>query len=84
MRAHLLNISISGSLVYVRTRTAIGDRIHLRSDFDLGHARVVWGDGARIGVAFEQLLSQRHVDLIIASQEKMADAFAHRLSAAMA
>ena len=84
LRAHLLNVSTSGTLIYARTSAAVGERIHLRCDFELGAARVVWSDGVRIGVAFEQPLSQRQVDLLVANQEKMADAFSDRLGAVMA
>ena len=84
LRAHLLNISVSGTLVYARTRVAHGERVHLRCGFDLGAARVIWSDGARIGVLFERLLTQRHLDLLIADQERVANAFADRIDAAMA
>jgi len=84
LRAHLLNISISGTLIYARTRVAFAERVVVRCDFELGAARVMWSDGARIGVLFEQPLSQRQLDLLIADQERIADAFANRIDAAMA
>lgn len=83
LRAHLLNISTSGTLIYARTRVAHGERVHLRCGFDLGAARVIWSDGVRIGVSFESPLSQPQIDLLIADQARVADAFAHRIDAAM-
>jgi hypothetical protein len=84
LRAHLLNISTSGALIYARTRVARGERVSLRCSFDLGAARVIWSDGTRIGALFEQPLSQRQLDTLIADLERSADAFARRIDAAMA
>jgi hypothetical protein len=84
LRGHLLEISAVGALIYVRTRAAKGDRIRLHGDFDLGGARVVWSDGTRLGAEFDQPLSDQQVTLLLAHRERMADAFAHRIDAAMA
>jgi hypothetical protein len=84
LRGHLLEVSAVGVLVYVRTRAAIGEHIELCCECDLGAARVAWCDGARLGAAFEQPLSEEQLAVLLANREKIADAFAHRLDAAMA
>ena len=78
-RAHLLNISTGGALVYADAVPDIGEELRLACGVPLGLARVQWRNGRRFGVAFMQPISDALIDAIVRKQETLIESTCQRL-----
>ncbi|WP_181814824.1 PilZ domain-containing protein [Sphingomonas aracearum] len=59
LRAHLLDISSAGALVYCEEAQAAPARLLVEAaECDLGHATIVWRRGNRLGIRFERPLDE--------------------------
>ena len=61
MRAHLLDISVSGSRVHSRTAPRAGDDTLLHLNGQTHEARVVWSDAERAGLEFKTELTPEQI-----------------------
>ncbi len=64
-RAHLLNISTGGALVYAEAVPEVGELVRLACGVPLGPGRVQWRKGQRFGVAFTQPIAPALIDTLI-------------------
>jgi len=62
LRAHLLDLSVSGALVHSSAAPAPGTPLRLRIGGLVRTARVVWQDGLRFGIAFALPLLETEVE----------------------
>lgn len=68
-RAHLLNLSVGGALLFASNPPTPGAMIKVRCGTWIISARVVWKNQDRFGVAFLPALSERAVDDMVAEQD---------------
>lgn len=61
VRAHLLDISASGSRVHSRVAPRTGDAARLHLDGDTHEAQVVWSDAGRSGLKFKTELTPEQI-----------------------
>lgn len=61
MRAHLLDISPSGSRIHTRPAPRPGDEMVLHLNGHRHEARVIWSDAERAGVEFKQELTEEQI-----------------------
>ena len=65
VRAHLLNVSATGALVHTPSPPDPGSVVKLTINGGLRAARVVWTDGARLGISFARALLETQVQQLI-------------------
>lgn len=71
-RIHLLDLSLSGALVYTAGQPpAEGAVVRITAGVSLGAARVMWVIGKRFGVSFPTPLSPECVDTLLDAQRSL-------------
>ena len=84
MRAHLLDLSVTGALAYAPIPPQEGASVQLACGVALRRATVMWVAGPRFGLAFALPLTPAQVDAVLLQQEQMIADAAQRLSLAHA
>jgi hypothetical protein len=70
-RAHLLNLSAGGALIYASDPPTLGTSLRVRCGARSLPAQVRWNDGRRFGVAFSTPLSTADVSDAIAAHDAL-------------
>lgn len=70
-RAHLLNLSVGGALLYSQDAPAPGTNVRVWCGGDLLSARVVWREDRRFGLAFSTPLAHAKIAEVIAAQDAL-------------
>lgn len=68
-RAHILNISAGGALIFASNPPAPGAVLGLQCDGQTLRARVAWNKNGRFGVAFLNPLTDHYVSGLVAAQD---------------
>lgn len=68
-RAHLLNLSAGGALIFFRNPPALGTMLGVQCGERTLRARVAWAKTDRFGAAFLSPLTDQYVSTLIASED---------------